>query len=141
MSYLYLFMFSVLQDYSVIDSLDTPEKKKETEEGTDVYFEILTNWGNPNYLGLTEVCIKICNSYNPTQFSTCIICPSGAPQGPCSFILIYSTCMWYSCAHVPTALGQSIFYPPLWRPYFSMGLSDPVGIYILPHKWGLGNSI
>ena len=63
------YFFSVLQDYSVIDSLDTAENKKETEEGTDVYFEILTNWGNPKYLGLTEVCIKICNScnhiYNP----------------------------------------------------------------------------
>ena len=41
-----------------MDSLDTAENKKATEEGTDVYFEILTNWGNPKYLGLTEVCVK-----------------------------------------------------------------------------------
>lgn len=39
-----------------MDSLDTAENNKENDEGTDVYFEILTNWGNPNYLGLTEVC-------------------------------------------------------------------------------------
>lgn len=49
-------IFSVFQDYSVLDSLDTAENNKENDEGTDVYFEILTNWGNPNYLGLTEVC-------------------------------------------------------------------------------------
>ena len=42
------------QDYSTTDSLDAAENSKE-DEGTDVYFEILTNWGNPNYLGLTEV--------------------------------------------------------------------------------------
>ncbi|KAM7448574.1 hypothetical protein ABFA07_003481 [Porites harrisoni] len=42
------------KDYSTADSLDTVENCKE-DEGTDVYFEILTNWGNPNYLGLTEI--------------------------------------------------------------------------------------
>ena len=42
-----------------MDSLDTAENNQENDEGTDVYFEILTNWGNPNYLGLTEVCVKI----------------------------------------------------------------------------------
>jgi len=51
----------VFQDYSVTDSLDTSENNKESEEGTDVYFEILTNWGNPKYLGLTEVFVKVCN--------------------------------------------------------------------------------
>jgi len=57
----------VFQDYSVTDSLDTSENNKESEEGTDVYFEILTNWGNPKYLGLTEVCVKVCNSCNHKQ--------------------------------------------------------------------------
>lgn len=38
------------------DSLETVESSRESDEGTDVYFEILTNWGNPKYLGLTEVC-------------------------------------------------------------------------------------
>ena len=52
-------ILSVFQDYSVVDSLDTAENNQENDEGTDVYFEILTNWGNPNYLGLTEVCVKI----------------------------------------------------------------------------------
>lgn len=37
------------------DSLDTADNNKENDEGIDVYFEILTNWGNPKYLGLTEV--------------------------------------------------------------------------------------
>lgn len=64
---LHVLFFSALQDYSAIDSLDTAENKKETEEGTDVYFEILTNWGNPKYLGLTEVCVKRCNSCNHEQ--------------------------------------------------------------------------
>ena len=42
-----------------MDSLDTAENNMENYEGTDVYFEILTNWGNPKYLGLTEVCVII----------------------------------------------------------------------------------
>ena len=46
--------FGFRQDYSTTDSLDAAENTEENE-GTDVYFEILTNWGNPNYLGLTEV--------------------------------------------------------------------------------------
>ncbi|XP_078346621.1 katanin-interacting protein-like isoform X3 [Oculina patagonica] len=43
------------RDYSVTDSLDTADNNKENDEGIDVYFEILTNWGNPKYLGLTEI--------------------------------------------------------------------------------------
>ena len=42
-----------------MDSLDAAENNIENEEGTDVYFEILTNWGNPKYLGLTEVCVEL----------------------------------------------------------------------------------
>ena len=40
-----------------MDSLDDTENNEvENEEVTDVYFEILSNWGNPNCIGLTEVC-------------------------------------------------------------------------------------
>lgn len=40
-----------------MDSLDDAENNKaEIEEGTDVYFEIISNWGNSSYVGLTEVC-------------------------------------------------------------------------------------
>lgn len=40
-----------------MDSLDDAENNKaESEEGTDVYFEIISNWGNSSYVGLTEVC-------------------------------------------------------------------------------------
>lgn len=42
-----------------MDSLDTAENNMENYEGTDVNFEILTNWGNPKYLGLTEVHVII----------------------------------------------------------------------------------
>ncbi len=41
------------------DSLDTADSNKENDEEIDVYFEILTNWGNSKYLGLTEVCTMI----------------------------------------------------------------------------------
>lgn len=44
-----------LQDYITADSLDSCENRKDSEDFTDVYFEILTNWGNPQFVGLTEV--------------------------------------------------------------------------------------
>ncbi|RMX37150.1 hypothetical protein pdam_00023677, partial [Pocillopora damicornis] len=44
------------KDFSVMDSLDDAENDKaESEEGTDVYFEIISNWGNSSYVGLTEI--------------------------------------------------------------------------------------
>lgn len=44
------------KDFSVMDSLDDAENNKaESEEGTDVYFEIISNWGNSSYVGLTEI--------------------------------------------------------------------------------------
>lgn len=40
-----------------MDSLeDAKNNKVENEEGLDVYFEIISNWGNSSYVGLTEVC-------------------------------------------------------------------------------------
>lgn len=45
----------LLQDYITADSLDSCENRKDSEDFTDVYFEILTNWGNPQFVGLTEV--------------------------------------------------------------------------------------
>ncbi|XP_022794557.1 protein KIAA0556-like [Stylophora pistillata] len=44
------------QDLSVMDSLeDAKNNKVENEEGLDVYFEIISNWGNSSYVGLTEI--------------------------------------------------------------------------------------
>lgn len=40
-----------------MDLLDDVENNKvEIEEGIDVYFEIILNWGNLSYVGLIEVC-------------------------------------------------------------------------------------
>lgn len=43
------------EDYSIVDSLDTFENRTDNDYGTDVYFEILSNWGNPDNVGLTEI--------------------------------------------------------------------------------------
>lgn len=43
------------EDYITADSLDSCENRKDSEDFTDVYFEILTNWGNPQFVGLTEM--------------------------------------------------------------------------------------
>jgi len=43
------------EDYVTADSLDSCENRKDSEDFTDVYFEIFTNWGNPQFVGLTEV--------------------------------------------------------------------------------------
>lgn len=101
----------VLQDFSVIDSLDTAENNQESEEGTDVYFEILTNWGNPKYLGLTEVCVKICNSCNHKQSPACIMCLKGL----CSFILIY---MYYIPVIFLWLMTHSILILPTFQTCF-----------------------